>query len=115
MVRDAMPEPCSSPSAASFAVSQRSRSDFRGEVQGFGGDRTVRIFEGEKVTDVQLGYTIQSGPLENLSFLLQGSGVTEQPVHQFGTVGIRPTFADIGESIAHWLGLAPGRHGKSFL
>jgi phosphopentomutase len=32
-----------------------------------------------------------------------------------GTVGIRQTFADIGESIAAWLGLAPGRHGKSFL
>ena len=32
-----------------------------------------------------------------------------------GTVGIRPTFADIGESIAHWLGLAPGKHGRSFL
>ncbi|RYE44972.1 MAG: phosphopentomutase [Hyphomicrobiales bacterium] len=32
-----------------------------------------------------------------------------------GTIGIRPTFADIGESIARWLGLAPGRHGKSFL
>lgn len=32
-----------------------------------------------------------------------------------GEIGIRTTFADIGESIAHWLGLAPGRHGKSFL
>lgn len=32
-----------------------------------------------------------------------------------GTVGIRPTFADIGESIAHWLGLAPGKYGRSFL
>jgi phosphopentomutase len=32
-----------------------------------------------------------------------------------GTLGIRHTFADIGESIAHWLGLAPGPHGKSFL
>ena len=31
------------------------------------------------------------------------------------TIGIRHTFADIGESIAHWLGLPPGRHGKSFL
>ncbi|MNV81362.1 Phosphopentomutase [compost metagenome] len=30
-------------------------------------------------------------------------------------IGIRPTFADIGETIATWLGLAPGRHGKSFL
>jgi phosphopentomutase len=32
-----------------------------------------------------------------------------------GEIGIRLTLADIGESIAHWLGLAPGRHGKSFL
>jgi len=32
-----------------------------------------------------------------------------------GSIGIRPSFADIGESIARWLGLAPGRHGKSFL
>jgi phosphopentomutase len=32
-----------------------------------------------------------------------------------GTIGIRQTFADIGESIARWLGLAPGPHGKSFL
>lgn len=32
-----------------------------------------------------------------------------------GTIGIRPTFADIGESIARWLGLAPGPHGRSFL
>jgi phosphopentomutase len=32
-----------------------------------------------------------------------------------GSVGIRETFADIGESIAHWLGLQPGDHGRSFL
>jgi len=32
-----------------------------------------------------------------------------------GEIGIRSTFADIGESIAQWLGLAPGRHGRSFL
>ncbi len=32
-----------------------------------------------------------------------------------GEIGIRSTFADIGESIAGWLGLAPGRHGRSFL
>lgn len=32
-----------------------------------------------------------------------------------GEIGIRKTFADIGESIAAWLGLAPGRHGRSFL
>ncbi|HEV7346396.1 MAG TPA: phosphopentomutase [Devosia sp.] len=32
-----------------------------------------------------------------------------------GEIGIRPSFADIGESIARWLGLEPGRHGRSFL
>jgi phosphopentomutase len=32
-----------------------------------------------------------------------------------GEIGIRSSFADIGESIAAWLRLAPGRHGKSFL
>ncbi|MDP1729961.1 MAG: phosphopentomutase [Devosia sp.] len=37
------------------------------------------------------------------------------PALSAGAVGIRPTFADIGESIAHWLDLAPGGHGRSFL
>ena len=31
------------------------------------------------------------------------------------SIGVRPTFADIGESIAAWLGIAPGPHGSSFL
>ena len=37
------------------------------------------------------------------------------PTLAAGSVGIRNTFADIGESVAHWLGLAPGAHGRSFL
>jgi phosphopentomutase len=37
------------------------------------------------------------------------------PALSAGTIGLRNTFADIGESIAHWLGLAPGKHGRSFL
>ncbi len=32
-----------------------------------------------------------------------------------GTVGLRSTFADIGESVAYWLGIPPGRHGRRFL
>lgn len=32
-----------------------------------------------------------------------------------GSAGARRTFADIGESVAAWLGLAPGRHGTDFL
>lgn len=63
----------------SARVSQRSRSDFRGEVQGFGGDRSVRIFEGETITDFQMGYTFQHGPLENLSLLLQVNNLENEP------------------------------------
>ena len=37
------------------------------------------------------------------------------PALEPGEIGIRSSFADIGESLAAWLGLAPGRHGKSFL
>lgn len=32
-----------------------------------------------------------------------------------GSLGLRKTFADVGETIAHWLGLAPGKHGRTFL
>ena len=32
-----------------------------------------------------------------------------------GDAGLRPTYADIGETIAEHLGLAAGRHGQSFL
>ena len=32
-----------------------------------------------------------------------------------GEIGIRTTFADIGESAARWLGLDAGSHGRSFL
>jgi phosphopentomutase len=32
-----------------------------------------------------------------------------------GEIGIRSTFADIGESAARWLGLPEGPHGRSFL
>lgn len=37
------------------------------------------------------------------------------PALRPGAIGIRPSFADIGESIALWLGLEPGPHGRSFL
>lgn len=63
----------------SARVAQRHRSQFLGEVQGFGGDREKITFEGETVTDVQLGYEIQSGPLENLSFLLQVNNLENEP------------------------------------
>jgi phosphopentomutase len=32
-----------------------------------------------------------------------------------GSIGVRPSFSDIGESVAAHLGIAPGAHGESFL
>jgi len=53
----------------------------------------------------------------------RGSDHTRElvPILAFGpgmpskAIGVRETFADIGESLAAHLGLAPGRYGKSFL
>ena len=52
----------------------------------------------------------------------RGTDHTRERVPVFGTiagrqggdVGLRKTFADIGETVAEHLGLAPGRHGTSF-
>ncbi len=41
--------------------------------------------------------------------------LTFSPALSAGSIGMRHGFADIGESIARWLGLAPGPHGRSFL
>ncbi|MGH8031650.1 MAG: TonB-dependent receptor [Luteimonas sp.] len=59
--------------------SQRHRSSFLGEVQGFGGDRTRIQFEGETIYDLQLGYTFQSGALKDLSVLLQANNLNNAP------------------------------------
>lgn len=37
------------------------------------------------------------------------------PGYADGPIGVRQTFADVGETVAAHLGLAPGRHGTSFL
>ncbi len=75
----------------SVRASRRSRSQFLGEVQGFGGDRTRIFFEGESVQDLQLGYQIQSGALKNLSFLFQVSNLGDEPFRSnFDDIEDRP-------------------------
>ncbi len=63
----------------STRIASRKRSEFFGEVQGFGGDRARRSFEGETVTDLQVGYTFQSGPLKNFGLLLQVNNLENEP------------------------------------
>ena len=46
---------------------------------------------------------------ERVPVLVAGPGIKS------GSIGIRPSFCDIGESVAAHLGIAAGPHGKSFL
>lgn len=65
-------------------VSQRRRSDFLGEIQGFGADRSLVYIDGEAVVDVQTGYTFGEGSrLEGVSVLLQVNNVTDEPYRQY--------------------------------
>jgi iron complex outermembrane receptor protein len=60
-------------------VSNRYRTDFLGEVIGFGADRVFRNVNGESVIDAQIGYRFQDGPMRGLSILLQGNNLTDEP------------------------------------
>jgi iron complex outermembrane receptor protein len=62
----------------SARVSNRYRSEFLGEVAGFGNGRTFRTVGEESIVDAQIGYEFQSGPLEGLSVLLQGNNLTDE-------------------------------------
>ncbi len=59
-------------------VSSRYRSEFRGEVSGFGAGREFRNVDEETVVDAQLSYFF-SGRLEGLSAYLQGYNLTDEP------------------------------------
>ena len=59
-------------------VSQRHRSKFLGEFQGFGGDRERKNIGSETVTDVSLSYAF-GGTLEGLSILAQVNNLENEP------------------------------------
>ena len=64
-------------------VSDRYRSDYLGEVAGFGNGRTLRSVAAENVVDAQIGYEFQSGPLDGLSLLAQVNNLTDEPFKTF--------------------------------
>lgn len=68
----------------STRVSQRHRSPFLGEVQGFGGDRQKRYINSEDIVDFQVGYAFADGTaLQGLSVLLQVNNVTNEPYREY--------------------------------
>ena len=64
-------------------VSGRYRSDYLGEVAGFGNGRTLRSVAAETVVDAQIGYEFQNGPLQGLSVLAQVNNLTDEPFKTF--------------------------------
>ncbi|MBT9445788.1 MAG: TonB-dependent receptor [Hyphomonadaceae bacterium] len=60
-------------------VSNRYRSDFLGEVTGFGAGRELRIVQGESILDAQLGYRFTDGPLDGLAVQFQANNITDEP------------------------------------
>ncbi|MBL0163484.1 MAG: TonB-dependent receptor [Xanthomonadales bacterium] len=65
-------------------ISDHSRSDFLGEVQGFGADRALVYIDGESVLDFQTGYTFRDdSALHGMTILLQVNNVTNEPYREF--------------------------------
>ena len=67
----------------SVRASGRERSDFLGEVSGFGNGRDFRTVQGETVIDAQASYFF-GGSLEGLSLLVQALNVTDEEFVTFG-------------------------------
>jgi iron complex outermembrane receptor protein len=71
-------------------MSQRYRSDFVGEVTGFGADREFRYIKAERVLDAQLGYSFDKGYLKGLSLLFQVNNVNNTPYQTYDAIPLRP-------------------------
>ena len=63
----------------SARVSNRYRDDFIGEVPAFDATLALNNVSAESLVDAQIGYSIQGGSLEGLSFSLSGTNLTDEP------------------------------------
>jgi iron complex outermembrane receptor protein len=59
-------------------VSNRWRSEFLGEVTGFGAGREFRDVFAESVVDAQIGYEFAGGRFDGVSVYLQGNNLTDE-------------------------------------
>ena len=70
----------------SARVAQRNRSDFLGEITGFGASRTYTYIKAESIIDLQLGYEFQAGAAKGLSLLLQVNNANDAKYQEFDSV-----------------------------
>lgn len=64
-------------------ISSRYRSDFLGEIAGFGAGRELRTVQGETVVDAQIGYRFDDGALEGLAVRAQVYNLTDEEFRTF--------------------------------
>lgn len=67
----------------SARISQRSRSSFRGEIQGFGADRETQWIRGEDIIDFQTSYEFTDGGFKGATLLLQVNNLTDEEYSEF--------------------------------
>jgi iron complex outermembrane receptor protein len=70
-------------SGFSVRVANRKRSSYLAEIEDFGGDRGYRYVRPETLTDLQLGYEIQSGMAKGLNFLVQVNNLNNEPYVEY--------------------------------
>lgn len=84
----------------STRISQRKRSDFIGEITGFGADRELRYVKGEKIIDFQVGYEFSEGSLKGLGLLLQVNNLTNSAYQTYSVTPNRPVeFQKYGRTV----------------
>jgi iron complex outermembrane recepter protein len=84
----------------SARISQRDRSDFIGEITGFGNDRELRYVKGEKILDAQVGYEFRTGMLKGLSMLLQVNNLTNTAYQTYQVTTNQPVeFQKYGRTV----------------
>lgn len=67
----------------SARVAQRQRSDFVGEIEGFGANRVYTYVKAESIVDVQLGYEFNWGFAKGLSLLFQMNNATNAKYQEY--------------------------------
>ncbi len=67
----------------SARISGNHRSDFLGEVAGFGAARTLRSITQEDLVDAQFSYAFDAGNLAGLTLFLQGTNLTDEPFSSY--------------------------------
>jgi iron complex outermembrane receptor protein len=78
----------------SARASTRKRDPFIAEIEDFGADRGYRYARGETITDLQLGYEVQSGMMKGLNFLLQVNNANNEPYREYDGTSASDTKLD---------------------